>query len=52
MEITVNGFDPQGRALDGNGEVITIINGTAVHNLKEAVIEEPDKLKAVLVVEH
>lgn len=52
MTITINGFDNQGRALDSNNEVITIINGTATHVLQEALIEEPDKVKAVLVIDN
>lgn len=48
MEITVSGFDEQGRALDTNNQVIRITNGQTVQVLKEAVLEEPDKLKVVI----
>ena len=48
MEITVSGFNELGQALDQNAEVIRITNGQTVHILKEAVLEEPDKLKAVI----
>ena len=46
MDITVNGFDALGRALDSNNEVIRITNGETIHILKEAVLQEPDKLVA------
>ncbi len=52
MEIIVSGFNELGQALDQNAEVIKIINGQATHVLKEAQVEEPDKLKAVLVVDN
>lgn len=46
MDITVTGFDSEGRALDSNSEVIRITNGDTVHILKQAFTMEPDKLVA------
>ncbi len=46
MDITVSGFDSLGRALDSNNQVIRITNGQTTHILKEAVLQEPDKLVA------
>ena len=46
MDITVSGFDANGKALDQNSKVIRITNGQTVHVLKEAVLQEPDKLVA------
>jgi len=48
MTIITTGFDELGRALDENGEVIRIVNGTATHIFKEAQVQEPDKLVAVI----
>ncbi len=46
MNITVSGFDANGKALDQNNDVIRITNGQTVHVLKEASSREPDKLVA------
>lgn len=48
--INISGFDDNGDAKDGNGNRIVIINNQTAHCLKEAVLQEPDKLVATITI--